>query len=52
MSLDFDKSEFPKRHTCDGEDRSPLVRIDRISTKYLAIIVDDIVSLYEAGPAG
>jgi Raf kinase inhibitor-like YbhB/YbcL family protein len=41
ISIDFDKSACPKKHTCDGEDISPLIRIDRIHAKYLAIVIDD-----------
>jgi Raf kinase inhibitor-like YbhB/YbcL family protein len=41
ISIDFDKGNFPKKHTCDGEDLSPLIHIDRIHSPYLAIIVDD-----------
>ncbi|HVP95395.1 MAG TPA: YbhB/YbcL family Raf kinase inhibitor-like protein [Methanoregulaceae archaeon] len=43
ISLDFDKSKFPNKHTCDGEDISPLIRLDRIHSKYLAIVLDDII---------
>jgi hypothetical protein len=41
ISIDFDKGVFPRKHTCDGEDISPLIHIDRIHSPYLAIIIDD-----------
>jgi hypothetical protein len=41
ISIDFDKQMFPKRHTCDGENFSPEIRIDRIHSEYLAITVED-----------
>jgi len=46
ISIDFDKQMFPKRFTCDGENISPAIRIDRIHSEYLAIIIEDSV-----GPA-
>lgn len=41
ISIDFDKGDFPRKHTCDGEDISPVIHIDRIHSPYLAIIIDD-----------
>jgi hypothetical protein len=41
ISIGFDKKEFPEKHTCDGEDISPEIRIDRIHSQYLAITIDD-----------
>lgn len=41
ISIDFDKQTFPKRHTCDGENISPAIRIDRIHSEYLAITIED-----------
>lgn len=32
---------FPKRHTCDGEDSSPEIRISRLESPYFAIILAD-----------
>jgi hypothetical protein len=43
ISIDFDKGIFPKKHTCDGGDISPLIHIDRIHSAYLAVIVDDLI---------
>jgi Raf kinase inhibitor-like YbhB/YbcL family protein len=43
ISIDFDKQMFPKMYTCDGENVSPGIRIDRIHSDYLAIIVEDII---------
>ncbi|NYT05911.1 MAG: YbhB/YbcL family Raf kinase inhibitor-like protein [Methanomicrobiales archaeon] len=34
-------SVFPKRHTCDGENISPEIRISRLDAPYLAIILTD-----------
>ncbi len=41
ISIDFDKGVFPRQHTCDGEDISPVIHIDRIHSPYLAVIIDD-----------
>jgi len=41
IGIDFDKQEFPVRHTCDGENSSPAIHIGRIHSPYLAIIVED-----------
>ncbi|MGA2103900.1 YbhB/YbcL family Raf kinase inhibitor-like protein [Methanoregula sp.] len=41
ISISFDKSAFPKKYTCDGEDISPPIQIDRIQSPYIAIIIDD-----------
>lgn len=41
ISIAFDKQSFPRQHTCDGENNSPEIRIDRIHSDYLAIIIDD-----------
>lgn len=32
---------FPKKHTCDGEDISPEIRISRLEAPYYAIILTD-----------
>ena len=41
ISIDFDKGIFPRKHTCDGEDISPEIQIDRINSPYLSVIIDD-----------
>jgi len=41
ISTDFDKSSIPQRYTCDGENISPPVHIDRIHSEYLAITITD-----------
>ncbi|RPI38524.1 MAG: YbhB/YbcL family Raf kinase inhibitor-like protein, partial [Methanoregulaceae archaeon] len=41
ISIDFDKQDFPKKYTCDGENVSPPVRIDRIHSDYFAVTIDD-----------
>lgn len=41
VDIEFNKGTFPVRHTCDGEDISPAIRIDRLDSKFLAIILDD-----------
>jgi Raf kinase inhibitor-like YbhB/YbcL family protein len=41
ISIDFDKGDFPRKYTCDGDDISPPIHIDRIQSTYLAVIVDD-----------
>ncbi len=41
ISVDFDKQDFPKKHTCDGDDISPAIRIANIKSPFLAIAVDD-----------
>ena len=41
ISVAFDKSSFPENHTCDGDDISPEIRVSRIHSPYLAIILDD-----------
>jgi len=43
IDIEFNKGTFPIKHTCNGDDISPEVRISRIHTKYLAIILDDII---------
>ena len=43
ISIDFDKGEFPKRYTCDGENISPAIRIERIHSQFLAITIEDWV---------
>ncbi|HUH78263.1 MAG TPA: YbhB/YbcL family Raf kinase inhibitor-like protein [Methanoregula sp.] len=48
VGIDFDKGTFPQKHTCDGEDVSPEIRIGRIHVKYLAIIIDDIIGPSES----
>jgi Raf kinase inhibitor-like YbhB/YbcL family protein len=48
ISIDFDKGTFPRKHTCDGDDVSPEIRIGRIHAKYLAIIIDDIIGPSES----
>jgi conserved hypothetical protein TIGR00481 len=39
--IEFDKKPFPKKHTCDGENISPLIRVERITSPYLACILFD-----------
>ncbi len=34
-------SEFPREHTCSGENRSPEVQIEGLKTEFLAIVMDD-----------
>jgi len=46
ITIDFDKMEFPKKYTCDGENISPPIHIERIDSPFLAIIIEDSV-----GPA-
>jgi Raf kinase inhibitor-like YbhB/YbcL family protein len=41
ISVDFDKGEFPKKYTCDGENVSPPISIERISSQFLAITIED-----------
>jgi len=41
INIDFDKQMFPVQYTCDGENISPAIHIERIHSKYLAIIVED-----------
>jgi len=47
ITVDFDKQEFPKRCTCDGENISPAIRIDRIHSEFLAITIEDRIGLSE-----
>jgi Raf kinase inhibitor-like YbhB/YbcL family protein len=39
--VDIDFTEFPARHTCDGEDVSPRIRLSRVESPYLAVILTD-----------
>jgi Raf kinase inhibitor-like YbhB/YbcL family protein len=41
INVDFDKQEFPKKFTCDGDNISPAIRIGRIHSEYLAITIED-----------
>ena len=41
ISVDFDKMDFPKKHTCEGEDTSPAIRIANCQSAFLAVTVDD-----------
>jgi Raf kinase inhibitor-like YbhB/YbcL family protein len=41
VSIDFDKQTFPQRHTCDGDNVSPAIHIDRIQSQFLAVILED-----------
>lgn len=41
IKIGFEHGVFPPVHTCDGEDLSPRIDIDRIQSPYLAVIVDD-----------
>ena len=52
ISIDFDKGDFPRKHTCDGEDISPVIDIDRVHSPYLAIIIDDRIGPLNASPTG
>jgi Raf kinase inhibitor-like YbhB/YbcL family protein len=45
VSIDFDKEVFPKKHTCDGENVSPEIRIGRIESPYLAVILEDRIGM-------
>lgn len=42
VSIDFDLKSFPKKHTCDGENISPKIVIERITSPYLALILFDM----------
>lgn len=39
VEIDFDR--FPSEHTCDGENRSPRIRVRGSDAPYLAVVVDD-----------
>jgi Raf kinase inhibitor-like YbhB/YbcL family protein len=41
VTIDFDKKLFPKKHTCDGENISPRIMVERITSPYLACILID-----------
>jgi Raf kinase inhibitor-like YbhB/YbcL family protein len=41
VSIEFDKKLFPKKHTCDGENISPRIMVERITSPYLACILFD-----------
>lgn len=41
VSLGFGKNPFPAKHTCDGENTSPRLEINRVEAPYLAVIVMD-----------
>ena len=43
VTTDFDKGDFPKKYTCDGENVSPPIRIDKIHSAFFAISIDDWV---------
>ncbi len=43
IDIEFNKGTFPMKHTCNGEDVSPPIRISRNHSKFLAIIIDDII---------
>jgi len=45
ISIEFDKKMFPLRHTCDGENISPEIFLERIQSPYLAIILEDWTSV-------
>lgn len=45
VSIDFDKGMFPRKHTCDGENISPEIRLDRVEAPYLAVILEDGVGM-------
>jgi len=47
ISVDFDKGEFPKKYTCDGENVSPPIYIERIGSQFLAITIEDRIGLSE-----
>ena len=42
IAIEFDKKPFPKKHTCDGENISPKVVVERITSPYLALILYDM----------
>ena len=52
ISIEFDKQMFPKRHTCDGENISPTIRIDRIHSEYLAITIEDWIGAFRNAVTG
>ncbi len=41
LSIEVDFDRFPPEHTCDGDDRSPAIRVRGSDAPYLAVIVDD-----------
>jgi Raf kinase inhibitor-like YbhB/YbcL family protein len=41
VTIEFDKKLFPKKHTCDGENISPRIIVERITSPYLACIIFD-----------
>ena len=43
VDIDFNKGTFPMKYTCDGDDISPGLRIGRIHSEYLAIILEDVI---------
>lgn len=45
ITIDFDKGVFPRKHTCDGENVSPAIRIGRVEAPYLAIILEDRIGM-------
>ncbi len=45
VTIDFDKAMFPRKHTCDGENISPEIRIGRIEAPYLAVILEDRIGM-------
>jgi Raf kinase inhibitor-like YbhB/YbcL family protein len=45
VSIEFDMAAFPKKYTCDGENISPEIRIERIESPYLAIILEDRIGM-------
>ncbi len=42
VTIEFDKKLFPKKYTCDGENISPRIQVERITSPYLACILYDI----------
>lgn len=39
IEVDFDR--FPPEHTCDGENRSPRIRVGGLDAPYVAVVMDD-----------
>ncbi|MDK2915653.1 MAG: hypothetical protein PWR25_210 [Euryarchaeota archaeon] len=41
LTIEIDFDWFPPEHTCDGDDRSPAIRVRGSDAPYLAVVVDD-----------
>jgi len=42
VNIEFDKKLFPRKHTCDGENISPQIAVERSTSPYLACILFDV----------